>query len=91
VVERIRLAAKAAAVGAGDDADAAGWQTEHPGQGAVHIVWCLGGRVEGQPVVVLGHRHRRVLLHRQMGVALVEHRVLEHQVRLGQATVDVAE
>ena len=77
VVERIALAAEAAAVGAGDDPDSRRRQAEDLGQGAVHVVRRLGGGVDRHPVDVLGHRHRGVLLHCQVGVALVEEGVLE--------------
>src|SRR3712207_8802257 len=44
--------------------------------------------VEGHPVVVLGDRHGGVLLHGQVGVALVEDRVLEDLVGLGESALD---
>ena len=91
VAEDVALAAEAAAVGAGDDPDARRRQPEHPGHLAVHVVRRLGRGVEGDLVVVLGHRHRRVLLDRQVGVALVVEGVLERQVSLVQPRVDVAE
>jgi hypothetical protein len=60
-------------------------------QGAVHVVGGLGGRVDRHAIDVLGYRHRRVLFHRQVGVALVEAVVLEHEVGLFERPVDVAE
>jgi hypothetical protein len=74
-----------------DDADPRRGQAQHLGQRAVHVVRCLRRGVDRHPAVVLGHRDRRVLLHRQVGVALVEEGVLEDLVGLGEAGVDVAE
>ncbi len=91
VVERIALAAEAAAVRAGDDPHARRRQPQHLGQRPVEVVRRLGGRADGDAVVVLGHRHGRVLLHGEVGVPLVEERVLEDLVGRGEAAVQVAE
>ncbi len=85
VVERVALAAEAAAVRAGDHPDARRRHLEHARQRPVHVVRRLRRRVEGDPVVVLGHRDGGMLLHRQVGVALVEEDVLEDLVGRGEA------
>ena len=93
VTERVALAAEAAAVGRGDDADLGGGELEHLGEGAVHIVRRLGRAPERELAVGQGRPvgHRRVLLHRQMRAALEEEQVLAHQIRRGEPLVHVAE
>ncbi len=91
VAERIALAAEAAAVGRRHDTNARGREAQHLGQCAVKVMRRLRGRPDGDPAVVLGQCHRRVLLHRQVGVAVVEEGVLEDPVGLGEAGLDVAE
>ncbi len=91
VVEGIALAAEAAAVRTGDHADSGGRDVEHLGQRAMDVVRRLGRGVDRHPVDVLGNRDGRVLLHGDVGVALVEGVVLEHQIRFGEGAFDVAE
>ncbi len=91
VAEGVALAAEAAAVGGRDDANARRRQAEHLGEGAVEVVRRLGRRVDRQSPLVLGHGDRRVLLHRQMGVAVVEEEVVVDPVGRGEARLDVAE
>ncbi len=91
VAERIALAAEAAAVRRGDDADAGGRELEHLRQRAVHVVRCLGAAPQGELAVGGPLRHGRMLLHRQVGVALVEEQILAHQVGPREARLHVAE
>ena len=64
---------------------------QHLGERAVDVVRRLRRRVDGHAVVVLGHRYRRVLLHRQVGVAVVEEDVLEDLVGRREPGLQVAE
>ena len=91
VVERVTLAAEPTSVGAGDDADARGRQLQHLGDRAVHVVRRLGGAPQRELAVRRPIGERRVLLHREMGVALVEEEVFPHMIRLGKAALHVAE
>ena len=88
---RIALAAEAAAVVAGDDADVRGRHLQHARQLAMQVVRILRARPERQLAVALDRGERGVLLHRQVGVALVEEQVLEYVVGLRQRLLDVAE
>ena len=91
MAERIALAAEAAAVRRGDDADARGRELEHFGQRPVHVMRRLGAAPQRELAVGGPLRHGRVLLHRQVGVALVEEQVLAHQVSPREARLHVAE
>ena len=91
VVEGVALAAEAAAVGRGDDADVRGRQLQGFGERAVDVVRRLRGRPERELVVRVEVREGRVLLHRQVRVALVEEDVFADKVGLGEALVEVAE
>ncbi len=91
MIRRIALAAEAAAVVAGDHADVRRRHLQRPRQLAMQIVRILRARPEGELAVAVAGGERGVLLHRQMGVALVEEDVLEYVVRFGQCLLDVAE
>ena len=90
VVERVALAAKPAAVGRRDDANVRGGQLEHLRQRAMQVVRRLGARVDDQLAVRILHADRRVLLERQVGVALEEKQVVEDVIRAGDRRVHVA-
>jgi hypothetical protein len=91
VGERVGLAAEAAAVGSGDHADAAGRPLQHLGQGTVHVVRALRAAVKREMLVEVDHRDRRVVLHREVGVALVEEDVFANRVGGLEPLFDVAE
>ena len=74
VVERIALAAEAAAVGRRDDADVRRRHRQRLRERAVHVVRRLRARPEHQLAVGILRRDRGVLLDRQVGVALIEER-----------------
>ncbi len=80
VVEGIALAAEAAAVGRRDHPDAVRRQVERARHLPVQVVRRLRGRPQRQPPVGIQGRDARVLLEREMGVALVEEQVLEDPV-----------
>ena len=93
MAEGIALPPERATVRAGDHADARRRELQHLGERPMHIVRCLGGAPQRE--LSIGRRgpvgHRRVLLHRQVGVPLEEEQVLAYEVGLRQASVDVAE
>ena len=91
VVERVALAAEAAAVGRRDDPDVRGRHGERLGERAVDVVRRLRRGPEHELAVGILRRDRRVLLDRQVRVALVEERVLEDAVGVGERLLDVAE
>ena len=91
VVERIALAAEAAAVRRRDDADVRRRHRQRPGECAMHVVRRLRARPQHQLAVGILGRHRRVLFDRQVRVALIEERVFEHAVGVGKRLRDVAE
>ncbi len=91
VVERIALAAEAAAVRRRDDADVRRRHRERLRERAVDVVRRLRARPQRQLAIGIERGHGRVLLDRQMRVALVEERVVEHVVGRGECRVDVAE
>ena len=80
VVERIALAAEAAAVGRGDDADVRGRHRERLGERAMQVVRRLRARVDDELAVGILRRDRRVLLDRQVRVALEEEHIVEDAV-----------
>src|SRR5438128_1367010 len=75
VVEGVALAAEAAAVGRGDDAYVRRRHLKSFGERAVDVVRRLRGSPERELVVGVEVRDRRVLLHREVCVALVEENV----------------
>ena len=93
VRERVALPAEPAAVRRGDHADPRRRQLEDFGESAVHVVGRLGGAPQRQLAVRMGRpvRHRRMLLHRQVGAPLEKEQVLAHQVRLCESRLDVTE
>jgi hypothetical protein len=91
VREGIGLAAEAAADRRGDHPDVCGRRVERLGQHAVDVVRCLRRGPQGELAVRRPVGDRRVLLHRQMVVALEEEDVLAHEVRAVEGDVDVAE
>ena len=90
VIERIALAAKAAAVWRGNDANVAGRQLQNFRQRAMNVVWRLRRTPERQLVVRIEVADRGVLLHRQVSVAFVEESVFANQIGLGETFFDVA-
>ena len=87
----IALAAEAAAVGRGDHADVRGGQGQRLRERAVHVVRRLRARPQHELAVRILRRDGRVLLDRQVRVALIEERVLEDAIRVGERLLDVAE
>ncbi len=90
VVERIALAAEAAAVGCRDHSNVRGWHRQRLGQRAVQVVRRLRARVDDQLAVRILQGDGRVLLDRQMRVPLEEEHVVEHMVGAGDRLVHVA-
>src|SRR5215213_2981309 len=91
VVEGVTLSAEAAAVGRGDDAYVRGGHPQSLRERAVYVVRRLGRRPERELFVGVVVRDGRVLLHRQVRVALVEEYVFAHDIGLAEALVHVAE
>ena len=91
VVEGVGLAAEAAAVGRRDDADLRGRHLEHLRERAVHVVRRLRRGPERQLSVGAEVGDRRVLLERQVRVALVEEEVLVDAVGAREPLLRVAE
>ncbi len=91
VVEGIALAAEAAAVRRGDDAYVRGRKAEGFSERAVDVVRRLRGRPERELVVGVEVSDRRVLLHRQVRVALVEENILADVIGLLETFFQVAE
>ena len=91
VIERIALAAEAAAVGRGDDADVRGRHRQRFRERAVQIVRRLRARIDDELAVGIHQRDRRMLLERQMRVSLEEEHIVEDMVGAGESGVDVAE
>ena len=91
VGEGVELAAEAATHRRRDDADVRGRHVEDLGEQAVHVVGRLRRGPQRQLAVGGGVRHRGVLLHRQVRVALVEEDVLAHEIGGGEGRLHVAE
>ena len=91
VVERIALAAEAAAVGRGDDADVRRRHRQRLGEGAVQVVRRLRARVDHELAVRVLQRHGRVLFDRQMGIALEEKHIVEDVIGAVDRLIDIAE
>ena len=91
VIERVALAAEAAAVGCRDDADVRGRHGQRLRERPVHVVRRLCARPEHELAVGILCGDRCVLLDRQVGVALIEEGVLEYAIRIGERLLDVAE
>ena len=91
VGERIELAAEAAADGRGDHADVRLRHVQDLAEQAMHVVRRLGRRPQRELAVGAPLRHRGVLLHGQVRIALEEEHVLAHEVRLGERRLHVAE
>ena len=64
---------------------------ERFGERAVHVVRSLRTRPEYEFSVGIFRRHRGVLLDRQVRVALVEERVFEHLVGVGERLLHIPE
>ena len=91
VVEGIALAAEAAAVGSRDDSDMRGRHVERLRERPVDVVRRLRARPEHELAVGILRRHCGMLLDRQVRIALIEERVLEHLVCIGERASDVSE
>ncbi len=91
VGERIELAAEAAADRRRDHADVRRGHVEDLGEQAVHVVRRLGRGPERELAVRAPLGQRRVLLHRQVGVALEVEDVLAHEIGGRERRVHVAE
>src|SRR6266566_7911204 len=90
VIERIALAAKAAAVWRGDHANVTGRQLRDLAERAMNIVRRLRRTPERQLVIRIEITDSRMLLHRQVGIALVEESILANQVSFRKAFLDIA-
>ncbi|MDH5211189.1 MAG: hypothetical protein OEW96_05885, partial [Betaproteobacteria bacterium] len=91
VVARVALAAEAAAVRRGDDADLRRRHRQHARELAVQVMRVLRAGLQQELAVAFDRGERSLLLHRQVRVALVEEQVLEHVRRFRQRRLDVAE
>ena len=91
VREGVELAAEAAPHRRGHHPDVGLRHVEDLGEEPVHVVRRLRRRPERQLAVGAPLGHRRVLLHRQVGVALEEEHVLPDQVGRGEGRLHVAE
>ena len=91
VREGIGLAAEAAADRCRDHADVGGRRVEDLGEHPVHVVRRLGRGPERELAVRRPVGDGRVLLHRQMVVALEKEHVLANQIGAVEGGVDVAE
>src|SRR5260370_847812 len=91
VIEGIGLAAEAAAVGSGDDADVRGRHLQDFGERAMDIVGSLRAGPNGEFAIGIFGGHGGVLLDGEMRAALVEKGVFEDFVGFGEALIDVAE
>src|SRR5262245_60215181 len=91
VTERIALPAEPAAIRACDDLNSAGIHFKNTRESAMHIMRCLGCRPQNQLAVRLIGSDGGVLFHGQMGVALVEERVVQDEIGLFQSGSGVAE
>ena len=91
VVERVALAAEAAAVRRRDDADVRRGHGERLGQRAMDVMRRLRARPQDELPVGVLRRDRGVLLDRQMRVAFVEEGVLEHVIGRRQRGLHIAE
>ncbi len=91
VVERIALAAEAAAVRRGDHADVRRRHAPAPSRARGAGSAASGARPDHELAVGIHRRDRRVLLDRQVRVPLEEEHVVEHVVGAGERRVDVAE
>jgi hypothetical protein len=87
----IGLAPEAAADRRRDDADVGGRHVEDLGEEPVNVVRSLGRRPERHLAVGAPLRDSRMLLHRQVGVALEEEDVLTDQVGAREGGLDVPE
>ena len=91
MMERIALAAESTAVGGCDDANVCGRERQGLRQRAVHVMRGLGARPQHELAVGVERGDGRVLLDRQVRIALIEERVFEHVVGARERGVDVAE
>src|SRR5947208_4492410 len=91
MIKRIALAAKAAAIWRSDDANMAGRKFQNFGQRAMYVVRRLGRVSQSELFVRVVISDGRVLLHRQMGVALVEESVFANQIGFRESRVRLAE
>src|SRR6266478_3823796 len=91
MIEGIALAAEAAAVGSGDDANVRGRHLQDFGERAVDIVGSLRAGPNGEFAIGIFGGHGGVLLDGEMRAALVEKDVFEDFVGFGEALIDVAE
>ena len=91
VVADVGLAAEAPAVRARDDAQVRLGHPQHARHLPVHVMRDLCRRPERELALAVDCRDGRVLLDRQVRVALEEEQVLEHVVRRGERRLHVAE
>ena len=91
MIEGIALPAKPSTVRRRDDPDVGRRKPERFGQRPVHVVRRLCGRPEHELAVRILRRQGRMLFDGQMRIALVEKRVLEHEVGLAKGRLDIAE
>src|SRR5262252_3079832 len=84
MIERVALAAEAAAVWRGHDADVRRREVERLGECAVHVVRCLRGRPQDQLAVGIPGCKGSVLLDRKMRTALVEERVFKNVIGVSE-------
>ncbi len=91
MVVQIALAAESPTVRTGDHTDMRSGHLQRLGHRAMDVVRHLRARPHRELAFGVDGGHRRVLLHRQMGIALVEERVLEHVVGFRERVLDVAE
>ena len=91
VAEGIGLPAEAAAVRRGDDADVRGGHREHLRERAVQVVRRLRAGPDRELAVGGPLRERRVLLHREVRVPLVEEEIVGDVVGGGHRVVHAAE
>src|SRR5450759_1002008 len=91
MIEGIGLAAEAAAVGHGDDANMRGAHLERFGERAMYVVRSLRTRPENEFSIRIFRCHRSVLLDWQVRVALIEKCVFEHMVGTGKRLLNIPE
>ena len=91
VVEGIALAAEAAAVGRGDDADVRRRHRQRLGERAMQVMRRLRAGIDDELAVRVLQRHGRVLFDRQMRIALEEEHIVEHVIGAVDRLIDIAE
>ena len=91
VIERIALAAKAAAVRRRDDANVAGRHLQNFRERAMNVVRSLRRTPKRQLFIGIEVGNRRMLLHRQVRVAFVEESVFANQIGFRKTFFNVAE